>query len=602
MSKQYPEVVCDCQLPDNCTLEVDIEFGKQKEFYQQGYFNKNFYHIIDFNGMNSILIAEYRDYTHFFKYGKGKDDFLPELSVPLKVITKSKGCVSGNSDCPIGNVYGDISNGFSNSINKISHSNVESEVRNTFIGKVTPQDKLDIPLVYTKQFCDFGIEEMNPFTALVELFAGYSSDDLKYVQKYTLSVAECGHKPFVPKWYNASVESNMLINTGAFIYHHFGNRSLFNTSFNLILQRKVNVQLTISFNEKTTGQNDVDRRKATAENNQALGKNNPKKDKGWTKSGTELITTSIKFEGSITKLLGMDSKKWSAELKHEYSKLKDKKELSVIEKVNKVVDNLNRLLSSAPDKKRSKYKQEEYELSKFELVYPVIKISGEREVALNKQNEIVPKCDFYMRGDPFFGFKLTFDMIQAFAAYYGINTIVSVIREQGTKNEEDVQKGKDGAFLGVQLDIIFDLSLACGVKYKTDDTGELKFDEASSAVNLAFGISCETNIRAGFRYYGVSGFFKAEAKVDAIFCAGWASDGSGDIVFYHDGIKAYASVEYGVGIAKEETQKNKGFPGKKTVTFEVKESTKPLDEEWIIHEPLPKDKSPHRWSPIPVDE
>lgn len=605
MSKKYPELVCDCNLPDDCTLEVDIEFGEQKEAYRQGYFNKNFYHIIEFKGMNSILLAEYRDYTHFFKFGKGVDDFLPELSIPLKVKTQAKMCVSNNNDCPIGNVYGDVSKGFVDNLpygsdgHKITpHTNVVNEIKNTFIGKVTPQQALNVPLVYTKQFCDFGIEEMNPFTALSELFCDYSAADSRYVQKYKLSVAECGHKPFTPKWYNASIINNTVINTGEFIYQKFGNRDVFSTSFNLILQRKLSVQLTIAFNEKTTGQTDVARRKATTENNQVLGRNNPRKNKGWTKSGTELTTSSIKFEGSITKLLGMDSKKWSAELKHEYSTLKKKKELSVLERVNKVVDNFNRLLSSSPQKSASKYKQQEYELAKFELVYPTIKISGSREIALSKKNEIISKCEFYMRGDPFFGLKLTFDMIQAFAAYFAINSIVTVIREKGTQSEKTVQKGEDGAFIGAQLDLIFDISLLCGVKYKTDDEGELKFDTKSSHVNLAFGITCKTNIRGGFRYYGISGFFKAEAKVAAVFHAAWASDNSGDIVFYHDGIKAYASVEYGVSVAQEEKNEDGGF-GSTKVSVEVKETTKPLDKEWIIHEALPEDKSKCRWSPVP---
>ncbi|WP_217992151.1 hypothetical protein, partial [Providencia rettgeri] len=43
VSKEYPEVVCDCKLPDDCTLEVEIEFGQQKETYRQNGIKKDFF-------------------------------------------------------------------------------------------------------------------------------------------------------------------------------------------------------------------------------------------------------------------------------------------------------------------------------------------------------------------------------------------------------------------------------------------------------------------------------------------------------------------------------------------------------------------------------
>lgn len=158
-------------------------------------------------------------------------------------------------------------------------------------------------------------------------------------------------------------------------------------------------------------------------------------------------------------------------------------------------------------------------------------------------------------------------------------------------------RGEDGAFIGAQLDLIFNLSLNCGVKYKTESDGVTKFDSKSSDVNLAFTMSCVTNIRGGFRYYGISGFFKAEAKVTAIVKAAWVPNGNGEIVFYHEGIKAYANVEYGVGIVKEETKKSEdvGTFGSEKTNIKVEETTKPLDKEWIIHEPLSKEKSQYRW-------
>lgn len=69
MSKEYPEVVCDCKLPDDCTLEVEIEFGKQKETYRQNGI-KRFFHIIEFKGKNSFLAAELSDFNNIFNIEK----------------------------------------------------------------------------------------------------------------------------------------------------------------------------------------------------------------------------------------------------------------------------------------------------------------------------------------------------------------------------------------------------------------------------------------------------------------------------------------------------------------------------------------------------
>ncbi|MCB6145187.1 hypothetical protein LHK12_08590 [Providencia rettgeri] len=108
-------------------------------------------------------------------------------------------------------------------------------------------------------------------------------------------------------------------------------------------------------------------------------------------------------------------------------------------------------------------------------------------------------------------------------------------------------------------------------------------------------MSCVTNIRGGFRYYGISGFFKAEAKVTAVVKAAWVPNGNGEIVFYHEGIKAYASVEYGMGIGAQEEEESNGAVGAKKTNIKIEETTKPLDKEWIIHEPLSKEKSQYRW-------
>ncbi|HCT9109113.1 TPA: hypothetical protein OUB95_002663 [Proteus mirabilis] len=623
MSKEYPEVVCDCQLPDDCTLEVEIEFGNQKETYRQKGFSKKFFHLIDFNGKYSTIVAEAFDFDHLLDSKKEPSSFLPEILVPLKVNAYSKMCVSNNPECPVGNLYGDIAynsgeqlnyNSKLTQISTITNSRPVKVEKHSFIDNITPIKPMDTSLVYTKQLHGFGSEVIDPFEIFNQLLVdvwqdvnhGFSFERLRHVQKYQLSFSECGHKPLKKKMHDAAYALapigtlySQAIRTGKFLYETIGTKFIFDTTFYLVLQQETKIDLKISFKEKTEAQSDKERIKLTTANNEALGRNRSKPRSGWTKSGTELCKSSITLKGYISHTLGMDKIKWNYEKNHEYSKLKKKKDLSILEKINKGVDSFNKILSSVPDKSPNKYEKQEYDLVKFELIYPTIEASLERKLALIKNDQIKPKYEIYIGGKPFFGFKFTFDMIQAFAAYFGINSIVTVIREKGTEDEEEVKRGEDGAFIGAQLDLIFNVSLNCGLKYKTDDEGITKFDQEGSGVELPFKISCETNIRGGVQYYGISGFFKAEAKIETTLKAGWAPSGNGEIVFYHKGIKAYASVEYGIGIAKADDKKDQGFePVNKKSHLKVDVSDRPYDKEWIILDPLPKDKSTYRWQPF----
>ena len=58
-------------------------------------------------------------------------------------------------------------------------------------------------------------------------------------------------------------------------------------------------------------------------------------------------------------------------------------------------------------------------------------------------------------------------------------------------------------------------------------------------------------------------------------------------------------MEYGIGIAKQDNKKIEGTGiSKEKSNSNVNISDRPYDKEWIILDPLPKDKSTYRWQPF----
>ncbi|PHM50599.1 hypothetical protein Xmir_00001 [Xenorhabdus miraniensis] len=69
-----------------------------------------------------------------------------------------------------------------------------------------------------------------------------------------------------------------------------------------------------------------------------------------------------------------------------------------------------------------------------------------------------------------------------------------------------------------------------------------------------------------------------------------STEKSMELVLYHDGIQASASVKYGVGIKTKKSDDEIDNNG------ELKHEDEPIEKDWIFQEPLPKEKSPYRIS------
>ncbi|AKH65533.1 hypothetical protein VY86_21375 [Photorhabdus thracensis] len=187
---------------------------------------------------------------------------------------------------------------------------------------------------------------------------------------------------------------------------------------------------------------------------------------------------------------------------------------------------------------------------------------------------------------PLMGIKLRLDLIQAFATEFGVEKLIALIREQGLKGKAAVDDGRDGAYLGAQLDMVLEGALNLSFKYASNEEREMGF-QLGDMVKGTLAIRAETNIQAGFKYYLVEGYFKAGADIEAEGCFELDKQDKGlCLVFFHEGIVASYYVEYGVGVAPFD---NNGKSIRSGSNVDNKKQKK-----WEIYPKLPKEKSTYK--------
>ncbi|MGS0630342.1 hypothetical protein [Photorhabdus asymbiotica] len=139
-------------------------------------------------------------------------------------------------------------------------------------------------------------------------------------------------------------------------------------------------------------------------------------------------------------------------------------------------------------------------------------------------------------------------------------------------------------YLRAQLDMVLEGALNLAFKYASNEAHEMEF-ELGDLVKGTLAIKAETNIQAGFKYYLVEGYFKADADIEAQGCFELDKQDKGlYLVFFHEGITASYYVEFGVGKGRSKTKSSK---------FNQNSSNK-KQEKWEIYPRLPKEKSTYK--------
>ncbi|WP_416777577.1 hypothetical protein ACNFJN_05080 [Xenorhabdus budapestensis] len=171
------------------------------------------------------------------------------------------------------------------------------------------------------------------------------------------------------------------------------------------------------------------------------------------------------------------------------------------------------------------------------------------------------------------------------------------IREKGEELEQEVKQGKNGAFYGAQLDLILSGDLSVMFGWESDDKGEWSFKK-DTVLETGFGIRAETNIRGGVRYYAVNGYFDASAQIAAkVLVALESTEKSMELVLYHDGITASASVGYGMGLGDDVKGSNEDILKEESKQGQEETDIEGVEErDWIFQKPLSKEESKYRIS------
>ncbi|MEQ1976295.1 hypothetical protein [Xenorhabdus sp. SGI240] len=527
-STKAGSAVCDCDNPDDCTHKIDVTLGDKTFSYEQLFpFPATLYYVVP-----------------------KPEDKADKPKIPIKLSAISKGCISHNPNCPIGNLSGE--NGMP-------------------VAQFSPNKPYAGELVYSKKISDFSLMENSPIVILQRFLSRDFGSHIEE-ERFYVRADECSGKPLIDKKYKLA--DKILTAT-------IGNKAILGSDIHLVLNEKQEFNVAIGASEEIEKLTDEQRRQQQKETNRNNGMRH-KGSQGWRRNTKPYeVRNSLTIEGKITAEKGTETRSWSKELEFEFKK--GKKKLGPIDTAIDSIGKFNDLLAFGND-------QDKFRVINLDLIYPLINISGSYELTHSDKYKLFYKYNADITATPLVGLELRADVIQIFAAYFKVNKLVAKIREKGEELEQEVKQGKNGAFYGAQLDLILSGDLSVMFGWESDDKGEWSFKK-DAVLETGFGIRAETNIRGGVRYYAINGYFDASAQIAAkVLVALESTEKSMELVLYHDGIQASASVKYGVGIKTKKSDDEIDNDG------ELNHEDEPIEKDWIFQDPLPKEKSTYRIS------
>lgn len=523
--------VCQtCHIPPRCTLGASITFGSIQDTYrQEPSFSQHYYYLVD-------------------------PDKKPYTRIPLELTATPKHCISNSKTCPTGNVF--------------------TEDRALF-AEFNPASPFTGSLLYTNKISGFSLEEHNPVVILERLITRDNTEaDPRYRQHYTMRLSECDGKPFLtlPRAMQIGAAAILPVTRGLPALFAEGARALADARFHLILNReliaKVSIGLESEINEKST----KDRKKEQIRNNAKAGKR-PTAN-GWTKRTDKYqIKRSLTIEGEVTSVIGSDRIGHNKELKQVFTK--DKNKLSLLDYVDNGFNTINKALQKGKN-------NQTFPLVSAELLFPKLEIEGSIKTDMSAENRVINRGEVIVGFAPFFGFKITLDLITALTRFlkkYG--AIITVIRTAAATKEEAVKNGENGVYAVSKVDLTFSFGIHGFYEFKTDDNGW--FSSAGREVEIHGEITGDAHVEAGVNVFGVGGFFRVGANFETTLKMGFDRDEGDDLtaVIYHDGVKAQVYVKTSKGEDNSDSEVQKPSMTSEQGNF----------KEWVIYEELPKDKS-----------
>lgn len=506
------------------------------------------------------LTVKERSFTYRQSGFVGAVDTIDESStgVPVSLSLVGKTCVSGNPKCPQGMIYSENKSStlmsFNNgTMNYTAHYNPDAG--NTL-------DSFE------------GITFLNKYVL--------TKDPMKNMvpTPYILRVGQCQGGDFVNRPLNFM--------DGVQILNMAPADSLW-TLVNVYPAFSWATDLTVEISESTKKYSEAERRKIQKAKNVSADKAQ-RGARGWTTLPEHEITRELDIEGSLSyKFNGVDHPYSTALLKKEYKKNPDK--LSVLNKAQASITKLNELFAGTQSQGGT------VKLITTEIIYPKLKLSGGGELRENEASDsMYMEYKVSLGMDPLIGMRLTFDLIQAFAAWYKTDILVAAVREQLMSGKQAVEEGKNAAFAGMKLNLIAEAEVDLGLQFTSDADGLWQW-QAMGSSEVKGTLILDVHVQAGVRYYVVNGALdiKASAKAELMLGLDDSRKDQVDMVFYHNGITAEVHVSFTASISL-----NKGalVNNKNTIDNITDDSNinklKTIGKNWIIYDKLDKKKSKHQ--------
>ncbi|MGJ0636207.1 hypothetical protein [Xenorhabdus bovienii] len=536
-STKAGSAICGCDNPDDCTHNIDVTLGDKTFSYTQSWFPPVLCYVLD---------APKTTFTSLDEWPKEE-----KPNVEIKLSSVSKGCISHNPECPIGNVFNEQGQPFA-----------QFSPKNTYKGK----------LFYDKTQLDFLTLIPGPFMVLKrfldkDFYAGIEK------QHYQVLVDECSNKPLTK-------ETRSGINK--VLSYIRGKKTVLNSNIYLVTKEKIEVDLTFSADKEVDEFTDEERKNQQRKTNRERGLGQ-RGVRGWRNGTTPYeVRNAYTIEGSVKTQKGVARQTWKKTfLEKEFKKSKN---------TLKPIDSLKQNIDKFTDFLTAGHSRDKFKILKLEVLYPEITVHGDYELSHSNNFELYRKFGAAISASPLFGLSLKLDVIQLAAAALKINTAVSILREAGEVYEEKVKKGEDGAYAGAELNLIAEGALDVKFGWESDEKGDWEFKK-DDIFEVGFSIKAEASIRGGVRYGIINGYVNATATADAKALIGLAPNPQNekvlDLVLYHDGIKAMVNVELAFGVGKKgnenDEQRDKGINTNG-------------EKEWVFHKPLSKEESTYRIS------
>lgn len=504
--------------------------------------------------------------------------WLPNISVideksegvEVKVFIEPKGCVSGQSDCP---------SGFIHRIDKreVEYKLAHSEEETCLLKYLDPVK------TQTQLSSKYNIVAILGLV-MKDIFAGVD------YTRYRLVVDEC---------------KDQERRKSEYTFERFYFLTGLPCTVNYInVYPKVNFKLGLVIGTETAVQKlDADARRGIM---RQYNRDFKKRDthKGWTKrTKGQSITRSLTVSGFTEYEWGKaKARAETDQLKQEFIEYKNK--LNFLNKAEEAFSTMESLFSASGGK-------DPYPIVDPSILLPTIIAAGSYELKVNEKTnhpEMRGKVDISL--EPLIGVEFKVDLIQAFAAAYGLHYIVGAAREVAASGKEALEKGENAVYLEGRFDLIVEGAIDVGVSFFYDDDSKFDF-KLMDNVEGKLAIGSNVNIKAGGRILAVSSYFQAGGSIYAEGCCGLQrrkavnikeSDGL-DLVLYHKGIEAkfWADAGFGEVPVTEETisiDDNGVITNQSSTVAEQEDGDNLIEYTWQIANPMEKEKSTYKVSII----